>query len=103
MSPLWVRGDPLIGIMSTTAYGSDLGLRMVSVNAHARRMICLSMVVLETGLPVAIVAPQPVFYAYMLWGVAFHLSNAVFMGLNTFLWSFLATYPALWFAWRLLH
>jgi hypothetical protein len=35
---------------------------------------------------------------FLGWGVAFHLGCAVVMGLNNFLWAFIATYPALLFA-----
>lgn len=35
--------------------------------------------------------------AMLVVGFLFHLSNAVFMGLNRFVTAFLATYPALWF------
>jgi hypothetical protein len=27
----------------------------------------------------------------------------VIMGLNSFLWAFLATYPAVFFVWRIIH
>ena len=34
-------------------------------------------------------------YAYLAAGLAFHTANAMVMGLNTFLWAFEATYPAI--------
>ena len=102
-SPIWMRGDPLVGIFATTAYGSPLGLRLVSVHSAMRRAVCLGMVFTETIFPLAVVAPEPVLVAFLAWGVLFHLSNAVLMGLNTFFWSFLATYPALIYVWHVLH
>ena len=38
-----------------------------------------------------------VFSCEAAWGVAFHVMNAVVMGLNSFFWSFAATYPAVIF------
>jgi len=32
---------------------------------------------------------------FLGWGLAFHLMNALVMGLNSFLWAFLATYGAI--------
>ena len=40
---------------------------------------------------------------FLAWGVVFHIANAFTMGLNTFFWSFLATYPALLYLWHVLH
>lgn len=103
VSPIWMHGDPLVGIMGTTAYGSPLGYRLVSVDARTRKAICISMVLLETAFPIGLALPHGGLLAFLAWGVAFHISNAVFMGLNTFVWSFVATYPAVVWVWHLLH
>jgi hypothetical protein len=42
-----------------------------------------------------LIAPRPLAILLLLSGIAFHVTAAIAMGLNTFLWSFLATYPAL--------
>jgi hypothetical protein len=39
-------------------------------------------------------APPALVIAALLCFAAFHLSNAYFMGLNAFVWPFLATYPS---------
>jgi hypothetical protein len=54
-----------------------------------------SVVAAECLFPLALVTPLPVSLALLAGGLAFHLLAAVFMGLNTFLWSFAATYPAI--------
>jgi hypothetical protein len=42
-------------------------------------------------------APRPVALAYLGLGIAFHLTIAVFMGLNSFVWPFLSAYPCLFY------
>lgn len=103
VSPIWTQGDPLVGILSTTAYGSDLGLHLVLKMHRLRPLFVVGMILLETLFPISVLGPRWLLLGFLLWGIAFHISNAVFMGLNTFLWSFLATYPTICYAWLLLH
>lgn len=35
--------------------------------------------------------------SFFAWGLLFHLANALVMGLNSFIWAFVATYPAILF------
>jgi hypothetical protein len=103
ISPIWMRGEPLVGILSTTAYGSELGLRIALRAPRVTRTASFVMVGLETSFPLSVAGPLPILVGFLLWGVAFHVANAFFMGLNTFLWSFLATYPAICYVWLQLH
>jgi len=103
VSPIWMRGDPLVGILATRAYGSGFGLRTVLRLGRFRRVLAIVMVLLETLFPLCVILPRQGLYAMLLWGVAFHVTNAFIMGLNTFFWSFIATYPALCYAWFAVH
>ena len=40
---------------------------------------------------------------FLLWGATFSVANASVMGLNTFVWSFLASYPAIIYLWFKIH
>ncbi len=103
VSSVWMRGDPLVGILSTTAYGSPLGLRLVLGLSGTRRLFALTMVAFEASFPLAVIGPSWLLLGYLALGLTFHAANALFMGLNTFFWSFVATYPAICFVWVLLH
>jgi hypothetical protein len=46
------------------------------------------------SFPVVLVAPREVCWGYLACGVLFHLGTAITMGLNKFVWAFLALYPA---------
>ena len=103
VSPIWMRGDALIKIMGTNAFGSELGFRLASFSPRFTRVVCVVTVILEVSFPLLLLGPRWVVLGFFLWGFSFHAANAVLMGLNTFVWSYLATYPALYFVWSWLH
>ncbi|WP_406123666.1 hypothetical protein OHQ89_16025 [Streptomyces canus] len=103
MSPIWMKGDALPKILSTAAYGSGVGFRLTQRVPTLSRLVSRGTIFTETFFPLALVAPQSILYGFLAWGVSFHVANATLMGLNTFLPSFLATYPAIVFTWHLLH
>ncbi|HEY6033401.1 MAG TPA: hypothetical protein VIV58_04055, partial [Kofleriaceae bacterium] len=80
-----------------------LGYRLVETAPRLRRPIGIAMVITEAAFPLALLGPWWLVLAFFAWGVVFHVANAVLMGLNSFLWAFVATYPAIAFAWTLLH
>ena len=101
LSPGWRNGTALQGIFRTRVYGHPLIARIVS---QALVAAALSWLVIgwELSFPLAILAGRGWFWAALLAGVAFHVSTAVFMGLNNFMVIFLAAYPALiWAAERI--
>jgi len=104
VSPVWRREDPLLGILATTAYGSPRSYRVLaSLPSRWRQLSTLTVVLMESSFPVMLLGSKWVLVVYLCWGVVFHAVNAGVMGLNSFFWSFLATYPALCFTWLVLH
>lgn len=98
VSPVWQRGAALPGVLSTTSYGTPL----LGV-ALARKMpIAIAgawfVITFECLFPLALLGNPPLTYVLLACGAVFHLGAAVLMRLNTFLWSFVATYPAILFA-----
>jgi hypothetical protein len=51
----------------------------------------------ECTFPIALAFGKTGSAVYAAIGIAFHISNAVIMGHNTFIWAFVATYPAILF------
>lgn len=103
ISPIWMRGDALVRILATTAFGCELGFRLASISPRFTRMLCQVTVIVEVLFPFLLFGPRWMMIAFFVWGFTFHLANAFLMGLNTFLWAFLSTYPALYFAWCSFH
>jgi hypothetical protein len=102
-SPIWRSGAAIPGISSTRAYGSPFASRFV----HGRTWLCAglawSVILAECLFPLALFAPFPITLALLAMGVAFHIMSGVVMGLNTFIWSFVATYPAILWCHARLH
>lgn len=95
----WTNGSALFLIFNTESYGHPAAARFLSVHTTVAKVMTWSVVLVECTFPLAILAGPKVCLLYLAWGVAFHVANATIMGLNSFLWAFLATYPAvLWCA-----
>jgi hypothetical protein len=67
-----------------------------------RDQLRLDVVAAEVAFPLALPLGYPYGLVLLGWGVVFHAANALVMGINSFFWSFVATYPAiLYCAWLL--
>jgi hypothetical protein len=92
----WRAGDALPGIFSTAIYGWAPGDRVLSRSPRVGRALSFGTMGWETLFPLALVVPPPACAALLCIGAGFHLSSALTMHLNTFLWAFVAAYPAVW-------
>lgn len=92
-SPVWRKSYALNAIFSTRMYGHGAIYHLVTKYRYIPPILCWGTLVFELGFSAAL-ASQELCVMFCLVGIAFHLFNAIFMGLNTFLFSFLSTYPA---------
>jgi len=102
-SPFWQKGKALLSITRTRAFGHPHISKLLNrypLLAHASE---LSLLLWESGFIIALVAPRPVLWMILAAGIIFHLSCALVMGLNTFLWAFAAGYPCVIFANQQIH
>ncbi|MBF0688243.1 MAG: hypothetical protein IR158_10850 [Cellulomonas sp.] len=92
--PSWRTGLAMPGIFRTKVYGD----RRVHAMLKDRRLLSTvagwAVVVGEVVLPLVLVAPRRSGWALLGMGASFHVGNAMFMGLNRFVWAFVGTYPA---------
>lgn len=91
----WRGGAAILGVSSTRMYGSAPVADYLGKHPVQCLWLCRSVILTECLFPLSMVVPRPVAVLFLLGGAAFHAGTAVFMGLNTFLWAFLATYPAI--------
>lgn len=97
----WRDGSGLVGILSTNTYGLPALATLLARRNSLAVGVSWMIIVSEALFPLVLVVPEPWIPAMMAAGLAFHLGCAIVMGLNTFVWSFAATYPAiLWIATR---
>jgi hypothetical protein len=97
VSPWWRSGAALPGILSTRAYGHPWAGRMLARHRSVATAMSWSVILLECAFPLSLLGVQPLTYLLLISGVLFHIGAAVLMHLDTFLWAFIATYPAIIF------
>ncbi|HET7038142.1 MAG TPA: hypothetical protein VFI42_20885 [Thermomicrobiaceae bacterium] len=90
----WRRGDIVFAIFNTRTYGFEPVARFLYPRPVANKMATYGAMAMECAFPLVLIAGWPAALLFIAWGVAFHFMNAVVMGLNSFFWSFLSTYPA---------
>jgi hypothetical protein len=91
----WRNGEYLFRVWGTTTYGAQWINSVIRGHRWLAIVASWYVIAFEVTFPSVIVAPRPLGLAILVMGVTFHVTTAVTMGLNTFLWSFVATYPAI--------
>ncbi len=96
-SPLWRDGTRLVQILQDGNYrfpplGDYLARHSGLVAACA-----WGVILLELLFPLCVILPPAGFWLFITGGLIFHASVAFMMGLHGFWWSFVSTYPALYF------
>lgn len=94
VSPVWRDGSAIPRIFRTETLGDAFLHRVVRDRPWLAKTLAWSTIAGELSFPLVLVAPPPVARAILAAGAAFHLGNARLMGLNRFVWSYCATYPA---------
>ena len=91
----WRSGRAFTVIAQTRMYGQPLVASLVRRHPGLGRAASYSVVAWESLAFLTLTAPRPVLYALLVAGIGFHLGCAAVMGLNRFLWAFVASYPAM--------
>lgn len=93
-SPYWRSGQAFPMIVRTRMYGQPIARRVVNRFPRAGRAASYAVIWWESLFVLSLTAP-PAFVAVLFaLGVGFHAGCAVVMGLNRFMWAFVASYPA---------
>jgi hypothetical protein len=94
VSPMWRGGNVVFRIFNTRTYGYEPVATLLLARPRLTRVVDWSAFTIEMAFPLAIVLGFPAVLFFIAWGVAFHTMNALVMGLNSFFWAFVGTYPA---------
>jgi hypothetical protein len=93
----WRNGDFVKEILATSSFGNRALLRLFTSHAILGRCCGCAVAFGDCFLGIAALLP-PVACAWALgFGLILHVGIARILGLNTFLWAFGATYPAILF------
>lgn len=95
LSKEWRSGSAITAVFLTSIYGCPPVGRILHRQRVLAGVTSWFLIAWEVTFPAVLITPWPYAGLWIVVGVVFHLSAAVFMGLNTFLISFVATYPLL--------
>ena len=93
----WRNGINLTNILSTQLYGNERFLNLLKNYPATSKYMSRILIIGECCFPLGIMLSPTSAMIFLIAGFCFHLSIALLMGLNTFFWSFIATYPAIYF------
>ena len=100
----WRRGDALGRILNTYSHGSVEPAHFLLSHPAVNRFATYVPIALLSTFVCIMALPLPeVFYLYLAAAFAFHFGTALLMGLNTFVLTFPAFYPAVAFAYAKIH
>jgi hypothetical protein len=97
ISPVWRSGDAIYKIFNTGTYGHEAVANLTRNSRCLRLVLCWSVIAVESLFPLALFLPSPYVWGFLIAGALFHFGCAVLMGLNLFVFAFVATYPAIYF------
>jgi hypothetical protein len=102
-TPSWRQGRAVPLIASTTMWGGAREAAFLEAHPFPGFAISWMTMLGESVVPLALVLPLPVGIAILCCAGLFHLSAAFVMRLNSFVWAFCSTYPAIIFCSDWLH
>lgn len=95
-STTWRSGTAMIFVLDTRSYGSQ---RLAGWLLDVRALPWISawsVILFECAFPLVLLGHAPLTIGLLGVGALFHIGCAAVMGLNSFVFAFVATYPALW-------
>jgi len=102
VSPKWRAGSVLAAIMNTESYGHRGAAELLRNRPLLAKLICSVVIYGEIAFPATFLLPSSVAVILVLSLFAgFHLINAYFMGLGSFVVPFVGTYPAIFYVSKL--
>jgi hypothetical protein len=93
-SKSWRKGEALYLILSTRTYGRPDIARRLGDRRALQVSLCWFVILMEMLFPLCLLLPATALYVFLGGAALFHLLCALIMGFNSFLWAFVATYPA---------
>ncbi|MCH2231621.1 MAG: hypothetical protein MK105_14890 [Crocinitomicaceae bacterium] len=91
----WRKGIAVAEILSSQSYGNKLVGSFLKKHIYLSKLISWTTVIFECLFPIVLILPNHYLYFVLAFGLVFHISIALLMGLNIFFWAFVCTYPAI--------
>jgi len=101
--PAWRSGVALGRVVNLRSFGAPWAADLLLPRPRLRLVLSWAVMLAEVCFPLALLLPAGGIVAVLAAGLVFHLAVALCMGLNAFVWAFVATYPAILLAWNALR
>jgi hypothetical protein len=96
-SAAWRGGTAIGNIVQSARFRNETFAHVLRKHPLVAKALCWSVILFECAFPLLVVTGTRSCVLMLVAGIFFHLAVALVMGLNTFFWSFVATYPAIFF------
>ncbi|MCI2229953.1 hypothetical protein MC378_12315 [Polaribacter sp. MSW13] len=93
-SPVWRSGNAILQVMGTDTYGHIPFRDFLFRNRLIVYLLAWGTILLDFFFFLALISPV-IAMIFIALGTLFHIANAYFMGLNSFLYVFPASYPCI--------
>jgi hypothetical protein len=93
----WRNGDFVTEILATSSFGSRQLMRLFQAHLSLRKWCGRFVAYGDCVLALAALLPPLACSLVLIFGLSLHIGIARILGLNTFLWAFVASYPAIIF------
>lgn len=94
LSKYWRNGQAVSSIFSTVSFGNQR-VHKLTQNKYISFYLGWSAIILLLCFPITLFLPTTFMLIYLCLIFIFHLFNAILMGLNLFLWAYLANFPVI--------
>ena len=94
----WHNGTKILGVMRTESFGRESVWKLLSRNPRFTRFVSSSIAIWEALFVLYLLLPPEFLLLSLAIGIVFHYTNAVVMGLNIFIWSFIGSYPSIFYS-----
>ena len=99
----WHNGESVLRVLKTSSYGNKKGLEWALDYHWLAKAFGMLVIYGDTLLAFSFALPPYVCGGVLIFGVCLHIGIGRVMGLNTFLWSYVSTYPAIFYVSTLLY
>ena len=91
----WYTGEYATEVLKTSSYGDKNVLEIALKRRPVAKVLGIMVVYGDCLLSISFAFPPNICIFILFFGVFLHIGIGRIMGLNTFMWSYIATYPAI--------
>lgn len=96
ISKEWRSGDAIFYILSTRTYSNKRVSNFLKGKRTLNLLISWSTILIEVLFPICLINIKTTML-FLIFGLMFHISIAIIMGLNCFVFAFISTYPSIFY------